>query len=65
MDDMRLSLDEGESLVVNVGNVRVHVWSVGDNILSLSTSVDGKADDIQVTVDSGDGKVTKVKAPKE
>lgn len=63
MQDMQLDLDNGESLTVNVGNVRVHVWRVDDGSLSISTSTRNKGDNIQVEVNTNTGEIRSIKHP--
>lgn len=62
MKEMRLDLDADEAMQVVVGNVRVHIWRIGDDILSLSTNVNS-TDDIQVEVDTTTGEIRQIKHP--
>lgn len=63
MKEMSFNMDAGESSVVFVDNVKVHVWMCGNGVLELSTSIGGENDNIQVTIDSLTGEILQIKKP--
>jgi len=63
MKEMTLDLDVGESLKINVGNVRVHIWREGDKLLSISTAISSSVDDMQIEVDTDTGTINGIKHP--
>ena len=63
MQEMQLDLDNGESLTINIGNVKVYVWRVDDGSLSISSAANSACDDIQIEINAKTGDIHSIKYP--
>ncbi len=58
MHDMRITLEKGESITVEIGNVRTLIWFENQNGFSISTATTN-VDDVAIKINPSDGKVLK------